>query len=101
VGTPGAVPADPPNYARLPGDSDPAWGMAARFEFVVIDWPILSGLVDRVLLALARGTTPRGELRTRRIPEAPSAKILGMAVSKLDPFRPGYGDSDYSKCACK
>jgi hypothetical protein len=75
--------------------------MAARFEFVVIDWPILSGLVDRVLLVLARGTTPRGEVRTRRILEASSAKILDMAISKLDPFRPGHGYSDYSKCACK
>ena len=32
-------------------------------------------------------------VRTRRILEASGAKILGMAVSKLDPLRPGYGYS--------
>jgi hypothetical protein len=49
----------------------------------------------------ARGTTPRGEVaRKRRILEAQGAKIFCMAVSKLDPLRPGYGYS-YSKCAYK
>jgi succinoglycan biosynthesis transport protein ExoP len=67
----------------------------------VTDAAILSGLVDRVLLVAARGTKPRGEVRTRRILEASGAKILGMAVSKLGPLRTGYGYSAYSKCAYK
>jgi succinoglycan biosynthesis transport protein ExoP len=81
---------------------------AARFEFIIIDSPpvlavtdaaILAGLVDGVLLVAASGTTPRGGLiRTRRILEASGARILGMAVNKLDSRRPGYGYS-YTKYA--
>ena len=84
--------------------------VAARFDFVIIDSPpvlavtdaaILAGLVDGVLLVTASGTTSRGGLiRTRRILEASGARILGMAVNKLDTRRPGYGYS-YSKYACK
>jgi len=74
---------------------------AERFEFIIIDSPpvlavtdaaILSSLIDGVLLVAASGITQRGGLvRTRRILEASGAKILGMAVNKLDPRRPGYG----------
>ena len=84
--------------------------LAARFEFIIIDSPpvlavtdaaILSGLVDGVLLVAASGATPRaGLVRTRRILEASGARILGMAVNKLDPRRPGYGYS-YPKYAYK
>jgi capsular exopolysaccharide synthesis family protein len=83
---------------------------AERFEFVIIDSPpvlavtdaaILSSLMDGVLLVAATGTTLRGGfVRTRRILEASGAKILGMAVNKLDPRRPGYGYS-YAKYAYK
>lgn len=76
---------------------------ASRFEFVIIDSPpvlavtdaaILASLVDGVLLVAASGTTPRaGLMRTRRILEASGARILGMAVNKLDTRRPGYGYS--------
>ena len=82
--------------------------VAARFAFVIIDSPpvlavtdaaILAGLVDGVLLVAASGMTPRGGLiRTRRILESSGARILGMAVNKLDTRRPGYGYS-YSKYA--
>jgi polysaccharide biosynthesis transport protein len=82
--------------------------VAARFAFVIIDSPpvlavtdaaILAGLVDGVLLVAASGSTPRGGLtRTRRILESSGARILGMAVNKLDTRRPGYGYS-YSKYA--
>ena len=82
--------------------------VAARFAFVIIDSPpvlavtdaaILAGLVDGVLLVAASGMTPRGGLiRTRRILEGSGARILGMAVNKLDTRRPGYGYS-YSKYA--
>jgi capsular exopolysaccharide synthesis family protein len=75
--------------------------VASRFEFVIIDSPpilavtdaaILSSLVDGVVLVAASGTTPRSALiRTRRILEASGARILGMAVNKLDMRRPGYG----------
>jgi polysaccharide biosynthesis transport protein len=75
--------------------------VAARFEFVIIDSPpvlavtdaaILSGLVNGVLVVAASGTTQRsGLIRTRRILEASGARILGIAVNKLDTRRPGYG----------
>ena len=84
--------------------------VAARFEFVIIDSPpvlavtdatILSGLVDGVLLVAASGTTSRsGLVRARRILEGSGARILGMAVNKLDPQRSGYG-YPYSKPAYK
>jgi succinoglycan biosynthesis transport protein ExoP len=80
--------------------------VAARFDFVIIDSPpilaltdaaILASLVDGVLLVAASGTTSRGGLlRTRRILENSGARILGMAVNKLDPRRPDYGYSQYS-----
>lgn len=76
-------------------------GVSARFEFVIIDSPpilavtdavVLSSLVDGVLLVTASGTTPRSALiRSRRILEASGARILGMAVNKLDMRRLGYG----------
>jgi capsular exopolysaccharide synthesis family protein len=82
--------------------------VAARFDFVIIDSPpvlavtdpaILAGLVDGVLLVAASGTTPRGGLiRTKKIMEASGARILGLAVNKLDTRRPGYGYS-YSNYA--
>ncbi len=84
--------------------------VANRFAFVIIDSPpvlavtdaaILSSLVDGVLLVAASGSTPRGGLvRTRRILEASGAHILGMAVNKVDPRRPGYGNY-YSNYAYK
>jgi hypothetical protein len=52
-----------------------------------------------VLLVAASGMTPRGGLiRMRRILESSGARILGMAVNKLDTRRPGYAYS-YSKYA--
>jgi len=82
--------------------------VAAHFEVVIIDSPpvlavtdaaILASLVDGVLLVAATGGTSRGGLvRTRRILEASGARILGMAVNKLDPRRPCYGNY-YSKYA--
>ena len=82
--------------------------VAARFDFVIIDSPpvlavtdaaILAALVDGVLLVAASGTTePGGLIRTRRILESSGARILGMAVNKLDTRRPGYGYS-YSNYA--
>jgi polysaccharide biosynthesis transport protein len=82
--------------------------VAAHFEFVIIDSPpvlavtdaaILCGLVDGVLLVAASGATQReGLIRTRKILEASGARILGMAVNKLDTRRPGYAYT-YSKYA--
>ena len=106
----GAVPADPVAVLASQEMTALLERVAARFELVIIDSPpvlavtdaaILSGLVDGVLLVAASGTTTHGGLiRTRRILEAAGAKILGMAVNKLDPRRPGYGYS-YSKYAYK
>jgi capsular exopolysaccharide synthesis family protein len=82
--------------------------VAPRFDFVIVDSPpvlavtdaaILAGQVDGVLLVAASGTAPRiGLIRTRRILEASGARILGLAVNKLDTRRPGYGYS-YSTSA--
>jgi capsular exopolysaccharide synthesis family protein len=80
--------------------------MAARFACVIIDSPpvlavtdatILSTRVDRVLLVAASGTTPRaGLVRTRRILANAGARILGVAVNKLDPRFQSYQDYAYS-----
>jgi len=107
-----------PNLSVLPAGAAPANPVAMlasrqmamilekvveHFEFVIIDSPpvlavtdaaILSGLVDGVLLVAASGTTPRaGLLRAHSILEASGARILGMAVNKLDTRHPGYGYS--------
>jgi capsular exopolysaccharide synthesis family protein len=99
----GPVPANPVALLASQPMSIILERVAARFDLVIIDSPpvlavtdatILSGLVDGVLLVAASGTTPRsGLVRTRRILEASGARILGMAVNKLDPRRPGYGYS--------
>jgi polysaccharide biosynthesis transport protein len=80
--------------------------LAESFEYVIIDSPpvlavtdaaILSCLVDGVLLVAASGSTERGGLvRTRRILVGAGARILGIAVNKLDPRSPGYGNYAYS-----
>jgi polysaccharide biosynthesis transport protein len=85
--------------------------LAESFEYVIIDSPpvlavtdaaILSCLVDGVLLVAASGSTERGGLvRTRRILVGAGARILGIAVNKLDPRSPGYGNYAYSKYAYK
>ena len=106
----GAVPANPVAMLASQQMAILLERVAAHFELVIIDSPpvlavtdaaILSSLVDGVLLVAASGTTPRGGLvRTRKILEASGARILGMAVNKLDPRRPNYGYS-YSKYAYK
>jgi succinoglycan biosynthesis transport protein ExoP len=80
--------------------------LTAYFGCVIIDSPpvlavtdatILSSLVDGVLLVAATGTTARGGLiRTRKILAAAGARILGVAVNKLDPRSPAYRDYTYS-----
>jgi capsular exopolysaccharide synthesis family protein len=99
----GAVPPDPVALLASKQMALLLQTVATRFEFVIIDSPpvlavtdavILAGLVDGVLLVAASGTTSRGGLlRTRRILEVSGARILGMAVNKLDPRRPNYGYS--------
>jgi capsular exopolysaccharide synthesis family protein len=101
----GAVPANPVGMLASQQMAILLESVAAHFEFVIIDSPpvlavtdaaILSSLVGGVLLVAASGT-PRGALvRTSRILEASGAKILGMAINKLDSRRPSYGYS-YSK----
>ena len=104
----GAVQPNPVALLASPGMANLLERVAARFAFVIIDSPpvlavtdaaILASLVDGVLLVTASGATSRGGLvRTRRVLEASGARILGMAVNKLDTRRPGYGYS-YSKYA--
>ncbi len=76
--------------------------MVDRFEHVVIDSPpvlavtdatILSSVVDGVVLVAESGATPRGGLmRTRRVLESAGARILGVALNKLDLRNEGYYD---------
>ncbi len=104
----GAVQPNPVPLLASQGMADLLKRVAARVAFVIIDSPpvlavtdaaILASLVDGVLLVTASGTTSRGGLtRTRRILEASGARILGIAVNKLDTRRPGYGYS-YSRYA--
>jgi capsular exopolysaccharide synthesis family protein len=104
----GAVPANPVGLLASQEMITLLERVVIGFDFVIIDSPpvlavtdsaILAGLVDGVLLVAASGSTSRGGLvRARRILEASGARILGMAVNKLDPRRPGYGSS-YSKYA--
>ncbi len=80
--------------------------MAKRFTCVVIDSPpilavtdatILSTLVDGVLLVVASGNTSRGGLlRARRILANAGARVLGVAVNKLDPRFQSYRSYNYS-----
>ena len=80
--------------------------LAKYFGYVIIDSPpvlavtdatILSSLVDGVLLVAASGTTARGGLiRTRKILAAAGARVLGVAVNKLDPRSPAYRNYAYS-----
>lgn len=104
----GAVQPNPVPLLASQGMRDLLKRVAARVAFVIIDSPpvlavtdaaILASLVDGVLLVTASGTTSRvGLTRTRRILEASGARILGIAVNKLDTRHPGYGYS-YSKYA--
>jgi polysaccharide biosynthesis transport protein len=99
----GTVPPDPVALLASKQMTLLLEAVAARFEFVIIDSPpvlavtdavILARLVDGVLLVAASGTTSRGGLlRARRILEVSGARILGMAVNKIDPRRPDYGYS--------
>lgn len=80
--------------------------MAARFSYVIIDSPpllsvtdatILSTQVDRVLLVTASGSTPRaGLLRARRILAHAGARVVGLAVNKIDPRFQNYREYAYS-----
>ena len=81
--------------------------LASRFKHVILDSPpvlpvtdatILSRLADGVVLVVASGDTPRaGLLRTRRILENAGARILGVALNKLDLRHQGYyGSYQYS-----
>ncbi|MDQ6651843.1 MAG: polysaccharide biosynthesis tyrosine autokinase, partial [Acidobacteriota bacterium] len=82
-------------------------GLSARYDFVIVDSPpvlavtdaaILAGIVDGVLLVTASGASTRGALmRSRRILVAAGARIVGIAVNKLDPRRPEYGSYAYYK----
>jgi len=97
----GRIQLDPVALLASPEMAALLKSVASRFDFVVIDSPpvlavtdaaILAGLVDGVLLVAASGTAQRvGLIRTRRILEASGARILGMAVNKVDTRRPGYG----------
>jgi capsular exopolysaccharide synthesis family protein len=99
----GRIQLDPVALLASPEMAALLKSVASRFDFVVIDSPpvlavtdaaILAGLVDGVLLVAASGTAQRvGLIRTRRILEASGARILGMAVNKVDTRRPGYGYS--------
>ncbi len=93
----------PPNPAELLASDTMAelWKeLSARFEHIIIDSPpvlavtdatILSSLADGVVLVAESGRTPRGALvRTRRILDNAGAKILGIALNKLDLRSQGY-----------
>ncbi|MGE5204076.1 MAG: GumC family protein, partial [Chlamydiota bacterium] len=98
----------PPNPAELLGSDSMAelWReLSGRYEHIIIDSPpvllvtdatILSSLADGVILVAESGKTPRAALlRTRRILDDAGARILGVALNKLDQRRGGYYDYGY------
>lgn len=98
----------PPNPAELLASDRMAelWKeLSGRYEHLVIDSPpvllvtdatILSTLADGVVLVAESGKTPRGALlRTRRILDDAGARILGVALNKLDQRHGGYYDYGY------
>ena len=101
----GIIPSNPAELLASPRMTALLETLSAQFVCVIIDSPpvlavtdatILSTLVDGVLLVAASGSTPRGGLvRTRRILGNAGARIMGIAVNKLDPDRQGHGDPAY------
>ena len=98
----------PPNPAELLGSDSMAelWKqLSSRYEHIIIDSPpvllvtdatILSNLADGVILVAESGKTPRAALlRTRRILDDAGARILGVALNKLDQRHGGYYDCGY------
>ena len=98
----------PPNPAELLGSDSMAelWKqLVSRYEHIIIDSPpvllvtdatILSNLADGVILVAESGKTPRAALlRTRRILDDAGARILGVALNKLDQRHGGYYDYGY------
>jgi capsular exopolysaccharide synthesis family protein len=98
----------PPNPAELLGSDSMAdlWKqLSSRYEHIIIDSPpvllvtdatILSNLADGVILVAESGKTPRAALlRTRRILDDAGARILGVALNKLDQRHGGYYDYGY------
>lgn len=100
-----ALPAGPvpPNPAELLGSDTMAaiWKqLTERFEQIIIDSPpvllvtdatVLSTLADGVVIVAECGRTPRGALvRTRKVLDNAGARVLGVALNKLDPKRQGY-----------
>ncbi|HKW67413.1 MAG TPA: polysaccharide biosynthesis tyrosine autokinase [Terriglobales bacterium] len=98
----------PPNPAELLGSDNMAelWKqLSSRYEHIIIDSPpvllvtdatILSNLADGVILVAESGKTPRAALlRTRRILDDAGARILGVALNKLDQRHGGYYDYGY------
>jgi polysaccharide biosynthesis transport protein len=103
----GPIPANPAEFLASDAMDLLFRKLASRFEHVILDSPpvlpvtdatILSRLVDGVVLVVESGTTPRaGLLRTRRILENVGARILGVALNKLDLRHQGYyGSYQYS-----
>ena len=98
----------PPNPAELLGSDSMAelWKeLRRRYEHIIVDSPpvllvtdatILSNLADGVILVAESGKTPRAALlRTRRILDDAGARILGVALNKLDQRHGGYYDYGY------
>lgn len=98
----------PPNPAELLGSDSMAelWKqLSSRYQHIIIDSPpvllvtdatILSNLADGVILVAESGKTPRAALlRTRRILDDAGARILGVALNKLDQRHGGYYDYGY------
>lgn len=98
----------PPNPAELLGSDSMlvlCKELSLRYEHIILDSPpvllvtdatILSNLVDGVILVAESGKTPRAALvRTRRILNDAGARILGVALNKLDQHHGGYYDYGY------
>ena len=108
--TSGAVPLCPAELLASQKMASLLEKMSSRFNCVIIDSPpvlpvtdatILSTRADRVLLVAASGSTSRaGLLRTRRVLAQAGARVLGVAINKVDPKSQNYsGYYSYSHVA--
>lgn len=105
--TSGEVPPNPAELLSSDRMLEVLAELRTRFEHIIIDSPpvlavtdatVLSRVADGVVLVAESGATPRAGLaRTTQILENAGAKILGVAMNKIDVRRDGYYGNYYGK----
>jgi len=101
----GPIPPNPAELLSSPTMEGLVRDLRSRFDHIVIDSPplllvtdatLLSAWVDGVVLVVESGVASRGGVKwARRILDQAGAKILGVALNKLDQKVDGYYGSRY------